>query len=305
VSKRERPKTEKQQQQRVLRRLDESLHQLTNGYYTLTDRHEHGAPAVGSVAAQDLSNQQRRTDGAPWGQEPAFTLQSLALMRLAAAADNLAATGLLIAAKREGLYSPWSVGRAVMEASGVAFWLLDPSLSIKDRVGRSLTDRLVSIASARRFGSKVGSGFNFEDRFQQVVEKTGVLDLHVMGEGWGRYVETPRPNKTQLVHDVLGPVVSPGIYSLFSGWAHGEAWAISEAVRYSPTVEDTAVPGRILRRPAITLDHYRFIAALCARSFTNAVDRAVDYFAWSAGDWTTVKSNSLKAIGKSDLLANR
>jgi hypothetical protein len=288
---------------RDLRRLDAALHDVEKAYESLVTSSDYGAPAVGSKAEADVEAAEARSiPESLWGRERIDTLHALILLRLAAASDNLAATGTLLGQKGEGVYSPWTAARSVLEAAGIAYWLLDPALGLEARISRAFTDRLVSIRGAARFGSKIGATFDFEQRSDEVAETARSLGLQVSGTGLKRYVGEPFPTKTEVVTELLGTQLSPANYSLFSAWAHGEAWALLDTVQRGEDHEDPSGAGRRLRRASITFDHYQFIAAISARGFVNAVNRGLGYFGWASLDWERRVQNAFRSIGKAPTL---
>lgn len=122
-------------------------------------------------------------------------------------------------------------------------------------------------------------------------EQSSLSDHLISGKGLA-------PRRTVLVTALLGSDLSPANYSLFSGWAHGEAWALLDAVGRSADAPDPSGIGRTLRRPALTFDHYQFIAAIAARGFSDSVERAISYFGWASDRWAEQVRNAFRAIGK-------
>jgi hypothetical protein len=279
--------------------LSGALHDLFRGYAHVMAISGHGSAVPGSEAANEIAAiaELGRGGQAGWSRERIDTAHALVQLRLSGASDLVAGTGTLIAAAKEGVYSPWSTGRSAFESAGIAFWLTEPGVGVRDRVARSLTDRLASIRGAQRFGRQVETDVDFEQRFETIVKLAEGLGFEVGGEKLLRYVGSPYPKKSEFAEAVLGPELS-GAYSLFSGWTHGEAWTLTDSLRRGPDKSDPTGEGRVLRAPGLTLYHYGYIAALVGRAFVNAVDRAIGYFGWESVAWRECAVRSFRAVGK-------
>lgn len=107
-----------------------------------------------SVAWTELSNDEHGPAGA-WPRVVVKTAYSVAELYLLAAMDHLGSLAVLIMPPTP-LFG-WAVAaRSSIEASARAWWLLDPALSVRQRVARSITERLYSVLErdklARSFG---------------------------------------------------------------------------------------------------------------------------------------------------------
>jgi len=275
-----------------------ALELLDKGFEELLDDTGGGAPQPGSEAQAELDNAETGTDGLHWGPDPVSTTHVLAQIRLAAASDQVRGTGKLAASSEGGLFSPWAPGRAALEAAGVAYWLLEPNIGARERVARGLTDLMRSIRGARRFASKAGVDFDFDARFDDAATTAAHLGLTITGEGWGRYVGSDDlPSKTELVEAISGPD-NEGIYSIFSGFAHGEAWALFETLRYSPDVKDPSGLGRTLRQPSLPMSYFAYLTAMTASGFGRVVERAGAYYGWSSSRWQKRSDESAALLRK-------
>ena len=89
-----------------------------------------------------------------------------------------------------------------------------------------------------------------------------------------------------------------GVYSLFSGFAHGEAWTFFEALRYSPDVDDPSGFGRTLRQPGLPMSYYAYLTAVIASSFGRVVERTATYYGWSSPRWQRRSEESAGLLRK-------
>jgi hypothetical protein len=101
----------------------------------------------GSMGAREQANTETGPGG-PWGDIPPHTALSLAKMKLTVAADHIGSLHKLLQPPLP-LFGLMVMARASLEASAKAYWLLDPSISVRDRVARELGDRLDSAREQR------------------------------------------------------------------------------------------------------------------------------------------------------------
>src|SRR5664280_2791765 len=96
----------------------------------------------GSLCAVERTTSESGPNGL-WTDEPPHTAFSVVNLKLIAAKDHLLALRRLLEPPVT-LFGPMTMARASVEASAAAYWLLDPTISVRDRVARSLADRLRS-----------------------------------------------------------------------------------------------------------------------------------------------------------------
>ena len=101
----------------------------------------------GSMGAREQANIEIGPGG-PWCDIPSHTALSLAKMKLTVAADHIGSLYKLLQPPLP-LFGLMVLARTSLEASAKAHWLLDPSISVRDRGARELGDRLVSAREQR------------------------------------------------------------------------------------------------------------------------------------------------------------
>src|SRR5664280_2240002 len=94
----------------------------------------------GSLCAVERTTSESGPNGL-WTDEPPHTAFSVVNLKLIAAKDHLLALRRLLEPPVT-LYGPMTMARASVEASAAAYWLLDPAISVRERVARGLGDRL-------------------------------------------------------------------------------------------------------------------------------------------------------------------
>ena len=103
-----------------------------------------GFPDVraGSQAHREQSEQVSYAGRSSLPVEDAY---SIALMRLTSALDHFAALSLLLGADPARPYASASFARAALVNSVKAWWLLDPELDVRDRIGRGRADSIENL----------------------------------------------------------------------------------------------------------------------------------------------------------------
>jgi hypothetical protein len=102
--------------------------------------------AAGSPFLLEQANSETGPAG-KWGDVPVHTAMSLASLKLTAAQDHIASLYKQLQPPHT-LFGLAVMARASVEASAKAFWLLDPKLSVRDRIARSLGEQLFSAEEA-------------------------------------------------------------------------------------------------------------------------------------------------------------
>ena len=214
--------------------------------------HHGNSPEAGSRAAEEFA--------AFPGTEAAQTAYSQAGLALASAADNIFALQRVLTEPMMS-FAPWVLGRAVLEATATASWLLDPSAELTTRICRSMSLRLRQLQDQATFGRQAvkekwgppeqvrGVAGHVQGRVQALradADKLGVVakvDRNGRLIGFGEGV----PSATALA-ERFGEGAT---YRILSGLTHGAFWAqLALAVRKSqgdrPAVEQHMTPQGVL-----------------------------------------------------------
>lgn len=72
----------------------------------------------------------------------------------ALALDNIRGTEKLFVSKKTGVFSVWATARSALEALGEAYWLAEPDVDRKERLGRVINMRLLSLRGSQWFIDK-------------------------------------------------------------------------------------------------------------------------------------------------------
>jgi hypothetical protein len=210
--------------------------------------------------------------------------------RFLVATDCLLGAAEIVRSKKTGVFSLWPVGRAVLEAAGRAYWLLEPDLDYRSRFARALNGRLDSLSGAVRFRERGNIPdtevlMDPEAMIEQIRQQAKASGFELTGKG--RYVrvkEEPIPSDTDLVDGLT----FPGVYSLFSGYSHSELWTVSH--HQEPVeIEDPAGKGRHFSQVTQSLAEVQLFCKTLVDGFNRAADAAVNYYGWNDEEWGRIK----------------
>lgn len=182
-------------------------------------------PAPGSQAA-------REKDGCSpevW----AFIRQGvlLANTRLVVAEEHLATLGKLVRDTRS-VYSVYTVARTAAEISALAWWLLDPEISVAERAGRGVGQRLYSIQQQGELPVENAKA-DAKKRRREVLaqaDRAGVTPVYVKSATnlVGRIHATGMPQDKEADKlQRLGKVQ----YKLHSAFTHGTTYALQHLMQ--------------------------------------------------------------------------
>jgi hypothetical protein len=254
-------------------------------------------PTPGSPGAADFATSVQGVDG-PWGGEPIRNVVSYVALMTYAAADHLYSLGALMRQHPPALYGCVTTGRAVAEATAKVFWLLEPEISVNERVGRQLRFRISALEGQRRQiadALEVTEGHEppeYDQHLQtillQSVERIESARLDVTRLD----VELPpEPKLGTLIAAVLdeggeGFDIGKTVYGWLSDISHSRPTALMQSMR-------GAVPGGGVL-PIPTADFYEVSSAVALFSIIGMVDRLVTYFGWDAATWQSWRLHMLK-----------
>lgn len=192
-------------------------------------------PWPGSAYAAELANTELDVHGAPWGPlQPTLAFEA-PMLKLVPVEDYLTA----IRKQLEPPFPPYvskfgsaALCRSVLESAGSAFWLMDPQVSVRQRVARAhlivWDEHETAVRNARKEGTPQQLTKAQADRDAHVARVANLglpptkvkNKLTVAGESL--------PTKTEAVTALLAGKVSSHtvVYSLYSAVAHGELTGI-------------------------------------------------------------------------------
>ena len=233
--------------------------------------------------------------GEPWVSQASH----LALLRMVAMEDGMSGVaGLLSDRQAEGgVFTPWVVGRFVIENAALLWWLMEPDLDVQNRIARALTDRVRSHQEAGKVERDMGIddplSANRLERIRAQARSLGMEFHDPPRQGWsvgGQH----RPERTDLVKmlfdaaDLEGGVVA---YRYLTGVSHGERFAL---MQHMGTPHETDL-GRLVQ-PQVTIEQVALLVAAVLLAVVTAVDRAVPYFGWDPEMWSQWSHHAVNLI---------
>lgn len=279
---------------------------------TVLDENNIG-PMQGSIAAQEIANQEIGASG-PWGEEPVLTAYSLATVANFAAADHLGCLTTLISPDGiGGIFGPQVIARSCVEASARSWWLLDPAISVRDRVGRSFRVRLRSVDETKHLLTELIDGASYADddgrregllleldkqlgRRSEILADAvakGVPVHRERGEPVG--INVPMPKNDELVGALLrnsGATLGAAIYALLSGVSHATPYALLE---YFEQVE-SADPLLANLEPHLRDESVLSMTTVVVLGFLESFGRLVYLYGWNAESWGSWAKHARRKI---------
>ena len=124
--------------------------------------------------------------------------------------------------------APWACARGALESSALASWLLDTSISTKERVKRSLAFRYEGFDQQRKLAETTNGKFNP----QVVISRTNEVELLALELGYKKILDKNgkrngigqvMPSITDIVTKMLKKEKD---YRLLSAMVHAHPWAL-------------------------------------------------------------------------------
>lgn len=284
---------------KATRRYASALDSVGRSYLKLWELNSYGVAEPSSLAQAEDDFLSGRF-GEDYGDVGAG-ISELAGARLVSAADHLNSTAALLTPSNTGVFSVWATGRAMLEAAGLAYWLLDPDVDPDSRYVRGLNDRLNSLAGAIRFMERGKVSLedvvtNPTDTMDHVIQRAQTFGFSIDGDGRNRRVRGQKlPSWTELVDHLT----EPGVYSVFSGYSHNEIWALGHQQTPMKNVNDPSGLGRSFSKASISLQDYQSLGQRLVTGFTTSVERHIRYHGWEEIDnWTTTVTRSRSSLSK-------
>ena len=289
----------------VLHDLVIGSHNLLDGTWrvastTLNDNE--GTPAQQSRAAAEIATNEAGPSG-DWGQEPALTASSFATMANFAAADHLGCLASLITPEQVGgIFGPLVVARSCVEASARAWWLLDPSDSVRERVGKSFRVRLRSVDETTHLIKELLDGSDRKEadpgrqRLLEELESQRLRRLEILEQAVGRGIpvhyeagelvgiNVAMPKNDELVGALLqdaGATLGAAIYVLLSGVTHATPYALLQY--FSQVGSDDPLVAHL--EPRLSDESLLSTTTVVLLAFIASFGRLVDLYGWDPTSW--------------------
>lgn len=221
------------------------------------------APAPGSPADDELRAAEDHAAGEGiWGRQAVPLAYEVAMISCTAALEQGRAMVTLMEAGSSPVAPVVVLARSLVETANQAWWLLDPQIGFIDRVRRLQALRWRSALEGERAAEADGASpdqyASYTDTLANVERDSRELGLEIPERAaHGVYVcGTQRlPTPSCRVPQMFAAVDVPSVYNLFSGFTHGELFALRRVF------EPADIEGYAIRRKA-TSDEELFKGAV-------------------------------------------
>lgn len=253
-------------------------------------------PAANSKGAQELSSFVRP--------ESVSTALAQGTVLIEVAADNLMAFTKTVKEPIQSI-APWVCLRAVIEASALATWLLDPTAAAKDRVQRSLALRYEGLSQQVKFGEAAGvdDADSVVKRIEEVEHLALSLGFSALRDRRGRRsgIGQPMPSTTELIAQNLDEEAA---YRLLSAMAHAHHWALVKLgfreTDEQVTLGDASGGGRAFRHALeknLSPTNVLYLATTGFQVFSKPVKNLCTLYGWDSERLEAIHAAASAAIG--------
>lgn len=242
----------------------------------------HWEPSPGSLAAE-ATRREPEVAGA-WSDEPVADLLALVSLQMTSAAEHLEGVARVLG-DEPMVFVPASVARGVVEAAGRSWWLLDPDLTLDQRVHRALTERLYGIWENSKYPEEVRGREAWDRKIARILGEAERREVPFV-TGTDRrapYVGAERrPASTWLTQQLFdSEEIGAVFYRHLSAIAHATT---SLAQGVDPDLEEhelaPAATHLVVRADSVIL-----LAFGASWAFSSAFDRLIGFYGWDTVPW--------------------
>ena len=272
--------------------LSKSLTRLIESGYAarLADTEGRAEPSADSSAMTELAEQPSLSG--EWDDTPIDTAHTHIGLLLTAGEDAMRTFASVIVAEQTPVYSYIPVARFGIECLALAYWLGEPRIGSKERVRRSLNERILSAYEQTR----LPCGLNPEPSRQARLLEATALGYHKTKSKRGRltcFAPEP-PTITRHIQRVLeDEEVGTAMYSYMSAISHGTIWGLIERAETPP--EPWAGPV-VTAALTISSTNIAGMAVALLLAHLNAFGAYLEHMGWQPSDWATARDYAAKVV---------
>jgi hypothetical protein len=269
--------------------VQQTLHGFANVFATYREQYQ-WRPLRDSPAALALAREEEFAGA--WSDEPVADLLGLAALQVTSAVEHLEAVTRLLD-DEPMVFAPATVTRAVLEAAGRCWWLLDPDLPFAQCLHRALTERLYGIWENSKFPEAIRPKVVWERKIKRILSEAEARGIP-HGKGSTRvppYIGAARPAPTQLIRDLLGsPELGSVVYRHLSAIAHATP---SLAMGVDPEAAEENLRAAHL---VVQADSVILLALGGTLGFSSSFDRLLAFYGWDPWGWTNWRQFGLSKL---------
>ncbi|TCN39805.1 hypothetical protein EV644_103109 [Kribbella orskensis] len=221
-------------------------------------------PAAGSVASADLTDKLH-----------AYA-HDHAAMSLRASVDHLMAWRTLLRAGEIPIYAHLSLLRTAHEAALMAYWLAEPAIDARSRLGRGVAAQAADYDERRKLEDAIGLTVVAPpaklavDRLSDLMKAADGLGLVCLNKKGQQVLAVGLPATVELFdlyESVERGAKAQSLYRFYSGYAHAKQWALSRGAQPQAPLDH-------LGRTVARIEGSALVAVGATRRAVEALDRA-------------------------------
>ena len=206
------------------------------------------------------------------------------------------------------VFAPWVSLRALLEASSIATWLLDPAIDVNTRVRRSYSLRFEGLGQQRAIANVQGDKAVVADiakRVDHLANEAKELGYTVRQDDKGvvRGIDPQFPSFVTLVKDLVN---DDTFYRIASGVAHGYDYAttgIGYVIENVNSAQFALAVGNEVR--AKKTGNFKTVVVLCntaVQGFIVPIRSMVQFYGWDINRLARIMQQHAREMG--DILAS-
>ena len=236
-------------------------------------------PHIDSIAMRELAAQ--KAYAGSWDSHPVDTAYTHIGLLLTAGEDAMLSLADLVTGDRTPTYSYLPVARAGIEWLALAHWLSEPHIGIKERVRRSLNERIASAYEQSRLPNGANPEPERQARLRQATQRGYTLTPSKKGRF--RVFAPERPTTTAHIQRVLGGNdLGKLVYSYLSAISHGTLWGL---VQRAEPLDPTATGPVVTAGLAVSSDDIAMLAVALTIAHMTAFGAYVNLLGWDMPEW--------------------
>ena len=247
-------------------------------------------PNAGSLASSELHIFERP--------ESLLTAYSQGNSLIEVAADHLIAFTKTITEPAQSI-APWTITRAILEASALSSWLLDTKIDARVRIKRSIAFRYEGLVQQTKFAQAAGLHTEVEkgnariEEIEVLAESLGYAKLR-NDKGKRTGIGQVMPSVTEVIRDTLDEEAN---YRLYSAMAHAHHWAYSQLSFRKAGETDFQENKAFLMEKHLSLEAVWWLCGNVTRYFAQPIKSKCELFGWDLKQLNIIIDNVFGEIG--------
>ncbi|MEX1124491.1 MAG: hypothetical protein WD895_05310 [Acidimicrobiia bacterium] len=246
-------------------------------------------PHIDSPAMRELALE-RDFDGA-WGNEAVHHAHVIGSWKRLLAVDCAKAMIRDLYEDPPPVFAHKVLSRAVIENAAAAAWILEPAISIRQRIGRGRNERIFSAKEVLRLPDLPEAQRIRSNTIIETIRQTArELGFSVTANGW---IEEDRPRFTRLLRWLLTNDLGGMIANYYSAVAHGTQYGLASAVL-------SAEPPTAFGERRVTIGTFphdvRFALSASGLALIKGVSYEIELFGRDIPEWEQACTTVLNVV---------